>query len=74
VVSIYAITAIQQYSSNTFLWPDVAASQALMRKIVEPQLETILDTLKTSSAALLNPQQEGHPITYNHYFIENLQK
>jgi hypothetical protein len=53
---------------------DAATSRALMRKIVEPELETILVTLKASSAELLKPHQEGHPITYNHYFTENLQK
>jgi hypothetical protein len=37
-------------------------------------LNQLLGTLNAKSTELLTPHQESHPITYNHYFTEALQK
>ena len=53
---------------------DAATSKALFQKIFEPALNQLLESLNAKTAELLTPHQKSHPITYNHYFIETLQK
>jgi hypothetical protein len=53
---------------------DAATSKALIQKIFEPALDQMLETLNGKSTELLTPHQKSHPITYNHYFTESLQK
>lgn len=53
---------------------DDKTSQFIMRDIVEPALESITRTLQSKADELLEPHKNGHPITYNHYFTETLQK
>jgi len=53
---------------------DEATSEALIQKILEPALDQILETLNEKTTELLTPHQKSHPITYNHYFTESLQK
>ncbi|KAH8749408.1 interferon-induced GTP-binding protein Mx [Hyaloscypha sp. PMI_1271] len=53
---------------------DAATSKALFQKIFEPALKEILGTLNTKSTEMLTPHQKSHPITYNHYFTEALQR
>jgi hypothetical protein len=53
---------------------DDATSEALIQKILEPALDQILETLNGKTTELLTPHQQSHPITYNHYFSETLQK
>jgi hypothetical protein len=53
---------------------DAATSKALFQKIFEPALDQLLETLNAKSTELLTPHQKSHPITYNHYFTEALQK
>ncbi|RFU33985.1 hypothetical protein B7463_g2350, partial [Scytalidium lignicola] len=53
---------------------DSATSNALFQKIFEPALNRSLEDLKKRAAEMLKPHQTGHPITYNHYFLEALQK
>ena len=53
---------------------DTATSKALFQKIFEPALNNLLEILKAKITELLIPHQKGHPITYNHYFTETLQK
>jgi hypothetical protein len=50
------------------------ASQFIIREIVEPALVSITRTLQSKADELLEPHRDGHPITYNHYFTETLQK
>ncbi|KAH7324040.1 interferon-induced GTP-binding protein Mx [Rhexocercosporidium sp. MPI-PUGE-AT-0058] len=45
-----------------------------VRKIFEPALNELLGTLNAKTTELLTPHQKSHPITYNHYFTEALQK
>ncbi len=37
-------------------------------------MKDILKEMSDKTSELLNPHQNGHPITYNHYFTETLQK
>ncbi|KAL4861089.1 hypothetical protein BDV12DRAFT_208372 [Aspergillus spectabilis] len=53
---------------------DAATSKALLDEIIVPSLEDLRRTLKQKTKELLLPHQRGHPITYNHYFTETLQK
>lgn len=53
---------------------DSTTSQHIIREIVEPALESITEALQTKADQLLEPHKNGHPITYNHYFTETLQK
>ncbi|KAH8696359.1 P-loop containing nucleoside triphosphate hydrolase protein [Talaromyces proteolyticus] len=53
---------------------DKATSAALMRDIFHPQLDELQQAVEAKTSDLLKPHREGHPITYNHYFTENLQK
>ncbi|KAL2040034.1 hypothetical protein N7G274_007437 [Stereocaulon virgatum] len=53
---------------------DAATSKVLFQKIFEPALNQLLGSLNVKTAELLTPHQKSHPITYNHYFTETLQK
>ncbi|MCJ1392161.1 hypothetical protein MMC18_005028 [Xylographa bjoerkii] len=53
---------------------DVTTSKALFQKIFEPALNQFLQSLHEKTTELLMPHQKSHPITYNHYFTETLQK
>lgn len=53
---------------------DPGTSQSLMREVFEPELDKILETMRLKTVELLQPHQNGHPITYNHYFVETLQR
>jgi hypothetical protein len=50
---------------------DERSSTRLRAQIVIPSLDKIEMSLRKKTAELLNTQQSGHPITYNHYFTEN---
>ncbi|EEP77740.1 predicted protein [Uncinocarpus reesii 1704] len=53
---------------------DDATQQALMVEIIGPAMEKCANRLNDKIAEILWPYTKSHPITYNHYFIENLQK
>lgn len=53
---------------------DVTTSRALFQKIFEPALDQLLGILSVKTAELLTPHQKSHPITYNNYFTDTLQK
>jgi hypothetical protein len=53
---------------------DDQTSDGLLRHIINPALEPIKESLKVKAAEILKHHQRGHPITYNHYFTENVQK
>ena len=53
---------------------DATTSKALFQKIFEPALNQLLGALNEKTTELLTPHQRSHPITYNHYFTETLQK
>ena len=61
-------------SLTTTYIADATTSKALFQKIFEPALNQLLGNLNTKTTELLTPHQKSHPITYNHYFTEALQK
>ena len=46
----------------------------LSRRFIQPRLEKLTTALRDKIAELLEPHHTGHPITYNHYLTENVQK
>lgn len=52
---------------------DSTTSNALFQKIFEPALDELWGVLGAKTSEMLKPHQDGHPITYNHYFTETLQ-
>lgn len=46
----------------------------LLRHVIEPSLRKLEESLRSTTENLLKPQKAGHPITYNHYFTECIQK
>ena len=50
------------------------ASEALLSKIIDPLMNRKLSDMNAKLNELLKPYQDGHPITYNHYFTETIQK
>ena len=53
---------------------DATTSKALFQTIFEPALNQLLETLIEKTTELLTPHQNSHPITYNLYFTDTLQK
>ena len=53
---------------------DATTSKALFQEIFDPALNHLLEILKEKTTELLTPHQRSHPITYNSYFSETLQK
>lgn len=53
---------------------DESTAKALHHEIFEPAMNGILKEMRDKTTELLNPHQYGHPVTYNHYFTETLQK
>ena len=53
---------------------DERSLDGLLEHVVNPSLEKLGDMLRAGTSELLKPHQTGHPITYNHYFTENIQK
>jgi GTPase SAR1 family protein len=53
---------------------DTSTAKALQHQVFDPAMKTILHEMREKTTELLSPHQDGHPITYNHYFTETLQK
>ena len=41
---------------------------------MKPAMDVLKTGLGAKVASTLEPHQRGHPITYNHYFTDNVQK
>ncbi|KAK0719412.1 P-loop containing nucleoside triphosphate hydrolase protein [Lasiosphaeris hirsuta] len=52
---------------------DVSTAKSLQREICDPALNDLRKSLDEKIGEFLKPHQEGHPITYNHYFTEALE-
>ena len=46
----------------------------LQREIIDPAIEKFWTFMQEKTREILKPHQKGHPITYNHYFTETVQK
>jgi GTPase SAR1 family protein len=53
---------------------DEATGEGIMRYIINPQMDILQRALEDMVTSVLEPHQRGHPITYNHYFTDNIQK
>ncbi|KAL8410370.1 hypothetical protein RB596_000180 [Gaeumannomyces avenae] len=53
---------------------DESTANSLQHEVFEPAMNEVLKAMRDKTTKLLNPHQQGHPITYNHYFTETLQK
>jgi GTP-binding protein EngB required for normal cell division len=53
---------------------DAATSKSLYQNVFVKAIDEILGALQVKANELIGPHQNGHPITYNHYFTETLQK
>ena len=64
-------TSLELISLHT---TDENTSEGLLREVIDPAMERYTNQLERRVAAILRPHQKGHPITYNHYFTETIQK
>ncbi|KAK7959186.1 uncharacterized protein PG986_004040 [Apiospora aurea] len=53
---------------------DENTAESLLQDIVGPSIEDLKAGLNTKIDEILDPHMSGHPITYNHYLTENVQK
>ncbi|KAF1975224.1 dynamin family protein [Bimuria novae-zelandiae CBS 107.79] len=53
---------------------DRSTFEGLLRQLIYPRLEILTQQLREKVKELLQPHETGHPITYNHYLTENVQK
>ena len=53
---------------------DASTTESLLREIINPALEDCVEKLRQKVEEVLRPHQRGHPITYNHYFTDTIQK
>jgi GTPase SAR1 family protein len=53
---------------------DPKTYNGILRHIINPGLEPLRQSLQGKAEEVLKPHQRGHPITYNHYLTDNIQK
>ena len=53
---------------------DEKTSEALLGRVIDPVMDQNLSKMNDKLSELLTPYRKGHPITYNHYFTETIQK
>ncbi|KAL8646162.1 MAG: hypothetical protein Q9226_006989 [Calogaya cf. arnoldii] len=53
---------------------DAATAEGLLQTLLYPALEKRTALFRSKVLEVLEPHQRGHPITYNHYFTDNVQK
>ena len=53
---------------------DEPTSEALLDQVIDPLMDRKLKDMNKKLDEILRPYQSGHPITYNHYFTETIQK
>ncbi|KAI1109635.1 P-loop containing nucleoside triphosphate hydrolase protein [Nemania sp. NC0429] len=53
---------------------DEKTAAGITHVVVIPSMERVEEALKTKLEEILRPHLFGHPITYNHYLTENVQK
>ena len=53
---------------------DDKSLEGLLRHVINPKFDELEASLRSKVDELLEPQRKGHPITYNHYFTDNVQK
>lgn len=53
---------------------DANTAVKLQQKIVQPALDDLKQSLEEAVGVMLTQTVKGHPITYNHYLTDNIQK
>ena len=53
---------------------DDKSLEGLLRHVINPKFDELEASLRDKVTELLKPQRQGHPITYNHYFTDCIQK
>jgi GTPase SAR1 family protein len=53
---------------------DANTAASLQRKVLQPALNNLKDSLDEAVGMVLEQIVNGHPITYNHYLTDNIQK
>lgn len=53
---------------------DEPTSEALLDQVIDPLMDRKLKDMDQKLDEILRPYKSGHPITYNHYFTETIQK
>ncbi|KAK8113072.1 hypothetical protein PG984_013598 [Apiospora sp. TS-2023a] len=53
---------------------DDNTAESLLQEVVGPSMDELKSGLITKVKEILDPHMSGHPITYNHYLTENVQK
>nr|OQO31372.1 hypothetical protein B0A51_03367 [Rachicladosporium sp. CCFEE 5018] len=53
---------------------DLTTAESLLREIINPAFEGCVEKLRRKIKEILRPHRRGHPITYNHYFTDTIQK
>ncbi|OQN95561.1 hypothetical protein B0A48_18496 [Cryoendolithus antarcticus] len=53
---------------------DGFTAECLLREIINPAFEGYVEKLRQKVEDILRPHRRGHPITYNHYFTDTIQK
>ena len=53
---------------------DPTTKRRVQLNLIQPGLEAVGEALREKTDEVLRPHLVGHPLTFNHYFIENIQK
>jgi hypothetical protein len=53
---------------------DKNTATRVLLEIIKPKFNGLEQSLNEKIAEILEPHKSGHPITYNHYLTENIQK
>lgn len=53
---------------------DGETAEALLSAVINPTMENIKKELASKADEILEPHISSHPITYNHYLTDNVQK
>lgn len=53
---------------------DPTTAQAIQLYLIQPNMKVVSNALSEKVDEVLRPHLFGHPLTFNHYFIDNIQK
>ncbi|KAK5046367.1 hypothetical protein LTR84_008168 [Exophiala bonariae] len=51
-----------------------ATARAIQLYVIQPNMKVVSDALAEKANEVLRPHLHGRPLTFNHYFIDNIQK
>jgi len=69
------IRAVRQVTSSILEHVSVGEiTEGILRDIINPKMEILTQNLQEKVSEILHPHYSGHPITYNHYLTDTVQK